>query len=185
MKLYRRSVAGRTVRAHLVVVSMPSLAFCTRLVEAQEPVGVQALRPELADERFDERVVGRSAWPAEVERHILHVCPEVELLADELGTVIDADRLGIKTFEVHGSKSLGFCAGTRGDEDGQSVPQPGVPGAGGRYFAVRRAGWPRRSVRPKHKARSLVSPLRSCALPEPKRQIRWEKPVTCFTRSNL
>jgi hypothetical protein len=27
--------------------------------------------------------------------------------------------------------------------------------------------------------------LRSCALPEPKRQIRWEKPVTCFTRSNL
>ena len=61
MKLYRRFVADRTVRTHLVVVSMPSLAFCARLVEAEEPVRVQALRSELAVERFDERVVGSIA----------------------------------------------------------------------------------------------------------------------------
>src|SRR4051812_3218379 len=95
MKLYRRSVADRTVRTHLVVVSMPSLAFYTRLVEAEEPVRVQALRSELAVERFDERVVSRLAWPAEVERHAFDVGPEVELLADKLGSVIDADRPGV------------------------------------------------------------------------------------------
>ena len=68
MKLHRRLVADRAVWTHLVVVSMPSLAFCPRLVEAQEPVRVQAFGPELAVERFDEGIVRRLAWPAEVER---------------------------------------------------------------------------------------------------------------------
>ena len=55
------------MRTNLVVVSTPSLAFCARLVEAQEPVCVQAFDPELAVEGFDEGVVGWFARPEEVE----------------------------------------------------------------------------------------------------------------------
>src|SRR5260221_3676763 len=107
MKLDRRFVADRTVWTHLVVVSTPSLAFCARLVERKEPIRVQTFGSELAVERFDEGVVGRFSWPAEVERHALHVGPEIELLADELRAIVDADCLWISelfctTFErVH------------------------------------------------------------------------------------
>ena len=73
------------VRAHLVVVSTPSLAFSSRLVEAEEPVGVQALRTELAVQAFDEGVVGRLAGPAEVERDTAHKGPEIEGLATNSG----------------------------------------------------------------------------------------------------
>src|SRR5688572_28476261 len=95
MKLHRRFVADRAVRTHLVVVSTPSLAFSTCLVEAQEPVGVQTFGSELAVERFDEGIVSRLAWPTEVECYAFHVRPQVEILAHELGTVVDAYRLGI------------------------------------------------------------------------------------------
>ena len=95
MKLHRRFIADRAVRTHLVVVSTPSLAFSTCFVEAQEPVGIQAFGSELAVERLDEGIVSRFAWPTEVECHAFHVRPQIELLAHELGTVVDADRLGI------------------------------------------------------------------------------------------
>ena len=65
-------VADRAVRLHLVVVSTPSLAFSPCLVEAQEPVGVQALGSEFAVQTLDEGVVGRFAGPAEVERDVVH-----------------------------------------------------------------------------------------------------------------
>jgi hypothetical protein len=88
-------VADRAVRAHLIVVSTPSLAFSSCLVEAQEPVGVQALGPEFAVQALDEGVVGRFAWPAEVERDVVHEGPQIELLADEFRSVIETDGLGI------------------------------------------------------------------------------------------
>src|SRR5213078_1794293 len=65
-------VADRAVRSHLVVVSTPSLAFSACLVEAEEPIGVQALSPKLAVQAFDECVVGRLAGPAEVESDAAH-----------------------------------------------------------------------------------------------------------------
>ena len=88
-------VADRAVRLHLVVVSTPSLAFSPCRVEAQEPVGIQALGPELALQALDEGFVGWLAWPAEVQREVVHESPQVELLADELGPVVETDGLGI------------------------------------------------------------------------------------------
>jgi hypothetical protein len=38
-------------------------------------------------------IVGRSAGPAEVERHAAHERPQVELPADKLRAVIDPERL--------------------------------------------------------------------------------------------
>ncbi|MDR6955784.1 hypothetical protein J2X65_005167 [Ancylobacter sp. 3268] len=48
------SAIGGAVRASLVVVSTPSVHLHPRVVRAHEPVGVQALRPELAVEALDE-----------------------------------------------------------------------------------------------------------------------------------
>lgn len=61
-----------------IQVSTPSLAFLARLVEAEEPVGVQAFGAELAVQAFDECVVGRLAGPAEVKCHTAHKGPQVE-----------------------------------------------------------------------------------------------------------
>src|SRR4029077_11672473 len=94
-KLHRRLVADRAMRTNLIVVSTPSLAFCARLVEAQEPVCVQPCDQELAVEGFDEGVVGWLAWPAEVECHAFRIRPEIELLTDELGATVGADSSGI------------------------------------------------------------------------------------------
>ena len=68
MKLARRFAAEGAMRTNVVIVSTPSLAFSPSLVEAQEPVGVQALCTELAVERLDEGVVGRLAGTRELER---------------------------------------------------------------------------------------------------------------------
>ncbi len=45
------------MQSHLIVVSAPSLAFSDRIVEAQEPVLAQALRPELAVEGLDKGAI--------------------------------------------------------------------------------------------------------------------------------
>jgi hypothetical protein len=62
MKLFRHSVGDGAVRTHLIVVSTPSLAFSPCLVEAEEPVGIQALRPEFAVQGLDEDVLPPEKW---------------------------------------------------------------------------------------------------------------------------
>src|SRR5579862_5795896 len=95
MKLDRRFVADRAVGTHLVVVSAPSLAFCACFVEAEEPIRIQIPRAKFAVEGLNERVVRGLAWSAEVQRDASHVGPVIELLAHELGAIVDSDRLGI------------------------------------------------------------------------------------------
>lgn len=86
---------------NFVVVSAPSLAFSHRVVEAHEPVLVQALRPELAVEAFDERVVGRLARPAEVERHVSCIGPQIEIARNELAALVDPDRCRLANLAAH------------------------------------------------------------------------------------
>ena len=54
-------------------------------------MGVQALRPELAVERFGERVGGRLAGAAEAEDHATCVGPQVKTTGDEFTALIDPD----------------------------------------------------------------------------------------------
>src|SRR5204862_1313287 len=91
-------VADRAVRSDLVVVSTPSLAFSACLVEAEEPIGVQALSPKLAVQAFDECVVGRLAGPAEVESDAAHEGPQVELLTDEFRPIVEPNGLWTADF---------------------------------------------------------------------------------------
>ena len=66
MKHDRHFVADGAVGSYLIVVSTPSLAFSPRLVEAEEPVGIQALGPELAVQALDEGIVRRLSRATEV-----------------------------------------------------------------------------------------------------------------------
>ena len=61
-------MADRPVWPLLVIVFVPILHISLRVRKAEEPMGVEALRPESAVEGLDERVVCRLAWPREVKR---------------------------------------------------------------------------------------------------------------------
>src|SRR5665213_1333145 len=112
MKFYRHFVADRTVWTHLIVVSTPSLAFSACFVETEEPIRIQTFRSELAVQRFDEGIVGRFARTAEVERHAFHKGPEIEILADELGAVVQTYRLRITELSSRALKRLDHVAST-------------------------------------------------------------------------
>ena len=89
---YRRLVADIAMWSHLAIVSAPTFAFSDRVVEAHESVLVQALRPELSVEAFDERVVRRRTRQREIQRDALHVRPQVEVAGDELAPLVHPDR---------------------------------------------------------------------------------------------
>jgi len=56
-------------------------------------MSVQVFSPELAVQALDERLVGRLAGPAEVERDAAHKGPQIELSADVFRTIVEPDRL--------------------------------------------------------------------------------------------
>src|SRR3546814_19132626 len=62
-----------------IVVSTPSLQLFRRIGKVQEPMGVQAFRPQPAVERLDERVVGRLAGAREVEDDAALISPKIEI----------------------------------------------------------------------------------------------------------
>ena len=49
---------------------------------------VQAFRPELAVEQFDEGIVGWLPWPGEVERHTTLVGPQVQIARHKLRALV-------------------------------------------------------------------------------------------------
>ena len=100
MQQDRGLVADGPVWPILVVVFDPSLHLFGRIRKGQEPVRVQALAAQASVERLYEGVVGRLPWPREVERDALGIGPQVEIAADELGALIDPDRLRIAQFRA-------------------------------------------------------------------------------------
>ena len=73
---YRRFIANRTVWSDFIIVLEPIFHFSARVVKAHEPMGVKALRSELAIKAFPSRglqanrcraanegVVSRFVWP--------------------------------------------------------------------------------------------------------------------------
>lgn len=57
-----------------------------------DAVRIVTFRPKSAIELFDVRVVGRLAWPREVQRHAIRVCPQIKITRHELGSLLDTDR---------------------------------------------------------------------------------------------
>jgi hypothetical protein len=75
-------------------VPTPIFHFSAGIFKRHEPVGVQALCPELAVQALDESVVRGLAGPGEVERHPTLVGPQVEIPGDELRALVDPDHPG-------------------------------------------------------------------------------------------
>jgi hypothetical protein len=61
---------------------MPSFAFPGGIVEAHEPVHVQALLPEFPVQALDEGIVGWLPRPREVERDVAHVDATIRLFTE-------------------------------------------------------------------------------------------------------
>lgn len=92
-ELAGRDVAERRVRPEVIVILPPAFDLLAGIVERQEPVGVQALVPETAVERFDEGVVGRLAWPRIVERDPVVIGPAIQGQRNEFAAVVRLDPL--------------------------------------------------------------------------------------------
>lgn len=75
------------MRADLVVIDPPRLAFYPCVVQAQESKGVEAFGPDAAVEGLGKRIVRRFSGPAEVEHDAVSLGPQVEILREELGPI--------------------------------------------------------------------------------------------------
>ena len=75
----------------LVVVSAVSLQLFLRIRKRQEPVSVQTFSAELAVEALDERVVSWFAGTREVQRDTFGIGPQVQIVGDELRTLVNAN----------------------------------------------------------------------------------------------
>jgi len=91
-------------------------------------VRVQALRPELAVEAFDEGVVGRLAGPAEVEHDVFLVGPKVEVTGDELAALVDPDGLWVAHLPANAFERLNDILATVAEPGGhcRGEARPGV-----------------------------------------------------------
>lgn len=97
------------MRSLLVIVLSPILQLFDRIRKAQEPVRIQALGPEPAVEGLDECVVRRFSRPGEVKRDASSIGPQIEIPGDELGALIDPDRIRIAnllTDDLQGSHHI-------------------------------------------------------------------------------
>jgi hypothetical protein len=83
---------------------------------------VEALGPRSAIERLNERIVGWFARPTEVEGHVVLIRPQIEVARDELGALIDADRVWIADLRAHPVE--------RGHHIFAAVAEPRIDGRG-------------------------------------------------------
>ena len=91
-ELSRGHVAQAAMRSMFVVIPTPGLDLLCGVIQRQEPMLVQTLQTEPGIERLDKRVVRRLARTAEVQLHFVPVRPQVQILRDELRTVVHPDR---------------------------------------------------------------------------------------------
>jgi hypothetical protein len=87
----RRHIAESAVGPFFVVIPLPSFDFVTGIVQAEEPVFVEAFLPESAMERLDINVVCRLPRTREVQSDVVPVSLEIDVLRDKLGAVVHPD----------------------------------------------------------------------------------------------
>ena len=91
----RDVVPDGAVQSDLNVVRTPSIQLFAGVGKACEPVSVQTFGPKLAVERLDEAVVRWLTGLGEVQYNVVGVSPQIEVVGDELGAVIDPDCLRV------------------------------------------------------------------------------------------
>ena len=94
------------MRTVLVVIAPPRLTFYSCVVQAQEPVCVEAFGPHPAVERLRERIVGRLTWPAEIQHYVMLVRPQVEFFRDKFRPIIQTNALGATVYRGNAVERL-------------------------------------------------------------------------------
>src|SRR3974390_1920296 len=89
---HRSPITDCAMRSHFVVLSSPFFDLFTGVVQIQEPVPAETFQSHGGVEALHISIVGRLAWPAEVERDPVRLSPSVPLPRSELATLIDTDR---------------------------------------------------------------------------------------------
>lgn len=72
----------------------PLLDCCSCVIDAGEPVQIQAVLLELTVEAFDKGVLGQLSRLNEVQIHTGALCPEEHCFASQFGTVVANDGFG-------------------------------------------------------------------------------------------
>ncbi len=98
------------MRADMVVVVPPHFTFMPSIGQAQEPICVETLCPDPAVERLRKGIVGWFAGPTEVQHNIMLVGPQIEILRDELGTLIDPDALWPSVLDCDALQRIDYVA---------------------------------------------------------------------------
>src|SRR5690349_6543796 len=88
-------IADAAMRADSIVVKSPVLNCRSRLVNRHEQPLVQALVAELAVKAFDESILDRFAGPNKLKLDTKSMCPVVNDMAAELGSIVGNDRCWI------------------------------------------------------------------------------------------
>jgi hypothetical protein len=86
--------AQRAVRSLGVIALPPVLDDPPGVGQAAKPMDVQAFVAKFAIEALEVAVLHRLAWIDEIEGHMMVICPGIEYLASELGTVVQRDPFG-------------------------------------------------------------------------------------------
>ena len=86
------------MRPFALVVDAPRLDRALRVVEADQPVLVQAFVAACAVEALDERILRRLPRIDEIQHHPVRVRPGIERRAGELGPVVADDRARIPAY---------------------------------------------------------------------------------------
>lgn len=94
--------------------------FC--IGQGSEPIGGKAFIARRAVERFDEVVVGRFAWPAEINLALLMVSPQVQQMGGELAAIVHSEVCGAARHE-----SVQCCDGMLTAQTGAHLYVQGFP----------------------------------------------------------
>ena len=91
---HRRLAAQRLVRPAMAVIVLPLLRFLSHLIQGAEDLRVQEFAAEPSIEAFYIGVLCRLARLDEGQGDLALFAPRIELVADELQTVVDSEHRG-------------------------------------------------------------------------------------------
>ncbi len=90
-------VAKGAVRPDFIIASPPCLTFSLCIGQAQEPVCIQASRPDKAITAINERIVRGLSKAAEVLHDTMLIGPQIKVLRYEFGAIAHSDPMWTAT----------------------------------------------------------------------------------------
>jgi hypothetical protein len=91
----RGPIPQRAMGPNLVVIPPPGFDFLSCILQADEPILIQAFIPELPVEALDESILDGLAWLDEAQLHASLVGPHVQGLAGEFRPVLQRPMMAV------------------------------------------------------------------------------------------